>query len=139
VITQHLGDFDTPQCRALLRNSVLRLLFHTSHSELAELADTLGLHPEDLEAIAALETRKGEYASCFLDSEAHGRTTVRIYLSDIEYWACSADPDRDQPIRALALNEAGGDAWQAMRRLVDPDWHHRHADQRLAATSEVDA
>ena len=29
VITQHLADFNNPQGRALLRNSVLRLLFHT--------------------------------------------------------------------------------------------------------------
>ena len=78
VITQHLADFDNPQGRALLRNSVLRLIFHTSHDELAEVGDALGLHPEDLDAIGALETRKGEYSTCLLDSEVHGRATVRI-------------------------------------------------------------
>jgi hypothetical protein len=127
VITQHLEDFANPQGRALLRNSVLRLQFHTSHDELAGARDALGYHDEDLQAISALETRKGEYSTCYLDSEAHGRTTVRIYLSDIEYWACSADPDRDQPLRALALAEAAGDPWTAMRLLVDPAWHHRRA------------
>jgi hypothetical protein len=124
VITQHLEDFANPQGRALLRNSVLRLQFHTSHDELHGVRDALGYHDEDLQAIAALQTRKGEYSTCYLDSEAHGRSTVRIYLSDIEYWACSADPDRDQPLRALALAEANGEAWGAMCRLVDPSWHH---------------
>jgi hypothetical protein len=131
VITQHLEDFANPQGRALLRNSVLRLLFHTAFDELDGVRDALGYHDEDLEAIGALETRKGEYSSCLLDSEAHGRASVRIYLSDLEYWACSADPDRDQPLRALALAEAGGDTWAAMRRLVDPAWHHARAAELL--------
>jgi hypothetical protein len=131
VITQHLEDFANPQGRALLRNSVLRLVFHTAFDELDGVRDALGYHDEDLQAISALETRKGEYSTCLLDSEAHGRTTVRSYLSDIEYWACSADPDRDQPLRALAMTEADGDAWAAMRRLVDPAWHHARAAELL--------
>jgi hypothetical protein len=134
VITQHLEDFANPQGRALLRNSVLRLVFHTAYDELAGVQGALGYHDETLEAIRGLETRKGEYSTCLLDSEAHGRTTVRILLSDIEYWACSADPDRDQPLRALAMAEADGDAWEAMRRLVDPAWHH----QRAAALATPD-
>ena len=75
-------------------------MFHTSHDELAEIADSLDYHAEDLAEISALQTRKGEHSTCFVDCEAHGRATVRIYLSDIEYWACSADPERDQPLRA---------------------------------------
>jgi hypothetical protein len=133
VITQHLEDFANPSGRALLRNSVLRLLFHTAHDELDGVRDALGLHDEDLQAISALETRKGEHSTCLLDSEAHGRTTVRIHLADIEYWACSADPDRDQPLRALAIADADGDPWNALRLLVDPAWHHQRA-QQLADT-----
>ncbi|RKQ92970.1 hypothetical protein C8N24_2827 [Solirubrobacter pauli] len=129
VISQHLADFANAQGRALLRNSVLRLIFHTAHDELAEARDALGLEDEDLEEIAALETRKGEYSTCLLDSEAHGRATVRIFLSDIEYWACSADPERDQPIRELALAESDGDAWRAMRLLCDPAWHQARAEE----------
>src|SRR5215216_3032047 len=73
-----------------------------------------------------------QYSTCLVDSEAHGRTQVRLLLGDMEYWTCSADPERDQPIRELALAEADGDAWQAMRRLVDPAWHHDRAHQLLA-------
>jgi hypothetical protein len=127
VITQHLADFANAQGRALLRNSVLRLLFHTSHDELAEVRDALGLHPEDIEAVARLETRKGDHSTCYLDSEVHGRTTVRIDLGDMEYWMCSADPERDQPIRRLAQHDADGDPWEALRLLVDPEWHRRRA------------
>ena len=138
VITQHLEDFANPQGQALLHNSVLRLIFHTAHDELEGVRDALGYHDEDLDAIAALETRKGEHSSCLLDSEAHGRASVRIYLADIEYWACSADPDRDQPLRALATAEAGGDPWGAMRLLTDPAWHYQRA-QQLAAPDDAKA
>jgi len=137
VITQHLEDFANAQGRALLRNSVLRVVFHTAHDELDGVRDALGYHDEHLEAISGLETRKGEYSTCFVDSEAHGRTPVRIYLSDIEYWACSADPDRDQPLRALALTEADCDAWAAMRLLVDPAWHHQRAAELADAGQNV--
>jgi hypothetical protein len=135
VITQHLADFANAQGEALLRNSVLRLIFRTSFEELTYVKDTLGLHEEDLNAIARLETRKGEYSTCFVDSEAHGRTRVRLVLGDMEYWMCSADPDRDQPIRRLALDEADGDAWGAMRRLVDPAWHEARAQQLESNTA----
>ncbi|MDA0167166.1 hypothetical protein OM076_43300 [Solirubrobacter ginsenosidimutans] len=135
-ITQHLADFANAQGRALLRNSVLRLMFHTAHDELDGVREALGYHDEDLDAVSGQETRKGEFATCYLDSEVHGRTAVRIYLSDIEYWACSADPDRDQPLRALAMAEADGDAWNAMRLLVDPAWHHARATE-LARVAEA--
>lgn len=128
VITQHLADFDNPQGAALIRNSVLRLIFRTSPGELAGVKDALALHPEDLETITRLETRKGEYSTCLLDSEAHGRSVVQLHLGDMEYWTCSADPHRDQPLRHRALEEAGGEPWEALRLLVDPAWHQRLAE-----------
>lgn len=133
VITQHLADFANAQGEALLRNSVLRLIFRTSYDELDDVKHALGLQVEDLDTIARLDTRKGEYSTCLLDSEAHGRTRVRLLLGDIEYWMCSADPHRDQPVRRLALADAGGDAWSALRLLVDPTWHEA---QIVQLTSE---
>jgi hypothetical protein len=56
-----------------------------------------------------------------------------LLLGDIEYWTCSADPQRDQPIRRLAVQEAAGDPWDALRLLVDPAWHQRRAEQLTAA------
>jgi hypothetical protein len=138
VITQHLSDFANAQGLALLRNSVLRVFFRTSFDELAYVRDALGLHADDLDAIAQLETRKGEYSTCLVDSEVHGRGQVHVLLGDMEYWTCSADPERDQPIRRLALGEADGDAWAALRLLVDPAWHLERAEQLKAAAAEPD-
>ena len=138
-ITQHLPDFANAQGEALLRNSVLRLFFRTSFDELGFVRDALGLHQEDLDAIARLDTRKGEYSTCFVDSEAHGRAQVRVLLGDMEYWTCSADPQRDQPIRELALADAAGDPWEALRLLVDPRWHDDRAAQLRAAIEHDEA
>lgn len=137
VITQHLADFDNAQGAALLRNSVLRLIFRTSPGELAGVRDALALNPEDLDTITRLETRRGEYSTCLLDSEAHGRAVVQLHLGDMEYWTCSADPHRDQPLRHAALAECNGDAWGALRRLVDPEWHLARAERVQHSVSEA--
>jgi hypothetical protein len=52
-----------------------------------------------------------------------GRGRIRIVLGDLAYWTCSNDPERDQPVRAAALADANGDAWQALRLLCTPEWH----------------
>ena len=67
------------------------------------------------------------------------RTQIRLLLGDMEYWTCSADPQRDQPIRRLALAHAGGDPWQALRRLVDPAWHEQQTERLTATTPDLDA
>ena len=66
---------------------------------------------------------------------ARPRARSACCSADIEYWTCSADPQRDQPLRQLALQEADGDAWAALRLLVDPAWHQRRADQLTAAAN----
>jgi len=55
----------------------------------------------------------------------------------MEYWTCSADPERDQPIRQLALHETHGDPWEALRRLVDPYWHLARAETLTAVAAHA--
>jgi hypothetical protein len=54
-----------------------------------------------------------------------GRGAVRQLLGDLEYWICCSDPGTDQPRRAAALRETGGDHWAALRLLCTPEWHER--------------
>jgi len=129
-LTQHLQDFATEHGQALIRNSVLRIQFQTAPDELHALTEALGWGEEDIQTVSQeLETRKGYYSTCYLDSEVNGRTKVRVLFGDMEYWVCSNDPFRDQPVRALALKEAGGDPWRALRLLCDPAWHRARQDQ----------
>ena len=127
-VTQQLEDFDNQQGHALVSQSVLRVYFRTSKLSLAYIREASGLDDQDLETITEeLQTQKGDFSEAYIDSEAHGRARVRIYLSDMEYWAVSSDPQRDQPVRHLALAQSGGDAWAALRLLVDPAWHQEQA------------
>ena len=127
-VTQQLEDFDNEQGHALVSQSVLRVYFRTSRLSLNYIRESSGLDDSDLETITReLQTQKGDFSEAYIDSEAHGRARVRIYLSDMEYWAVSSDPERDQPVRQLALEQAGGDPWSALRLLVDPAWHREQA------------
>jgi hypothetical protein len=131
-----LEDFDNPQGHALVAQSVLRVYFRTSRLSLGYIREASGLDDSELETITKeLQTQKGDFSEAYIDSEAHGRARVRIYLSDLEYWAVSSDPERDQPIRHLALAQSGGDPWGALRLLVDPAWHHEQARAITAAAS----
>jgi cytochrome P450 len=49
----------------------------------------------------------------------------------------SSPADSGGGIRALALHEADGDPWEALRRLVDPAWHHDRAAALTDAIQEV--
>jgi type IV secretory pathway VirB4 component len=127
-VTQQLEDFNNEQGHALVSQSVLRVYFRTSRLSLGYIREASGLDDQDLETITReLQTQKGDFSEAYLVSEAHGRARVRIYLSDMEYWAVSSDPERDQPIRHLALQQAG-DPWGALRLLVDPVWHREQAN-----------
>jgi hypothetical protein len=57
---------------------------------------------------------------------ARGRGAVRVALGDLEYWICSSDPEHDQPRRAAALREAGGNPWEALVKLCTPNWHEHY-------------
>jgi hypothetical protein len=139
-LTQHLQDFATQHGQALIRNSVLRIQFQTAPDELTTLTEALGWTEEDIQTVSQeLETRKGYYSTCYLDSEIGGRTKVRVLFGDMEYWVCSNDPFRDQPVRSLALEEADGDPWRALRLLCDPAWHRARHHQVEAALDAAEA
>jgi len=121
-VTQHFKDMANEQGRALLENSALRLCFRNNETDLEHARHPLGLTDTDIHAITALQTRKGAYSTVYVVSP-RGRGRVRVTLGDLEYWICSNDPDRDQPIRTAALADANGDPWQALRLLCTPAWH----------------
>ena len=126
-ITQHLADFANAQGHALLSQSVLRVFFRTSRLSLAYIRDALGAPRRGPRG----DRRRSRPARASTRPASTPRPTaaaqVRIYLSDMEYWTVSSDPERDQPIRQLALEQSGGDPWGALRLLVDPAWHREQA------------
>ncbi len=124
-VTQFFRDFDSEQGRALLSNHAIALCLPNERRDLQFAQDTLALSDTDLAEIAALPSHKGAYATLYMVSN-RGRGAVRVAPGDPEYWIASSDPELDQPVRAAALRDAGGNAWQALTRLCDPAWLAQH-------------
>lgn len=132
IVTQHFKDLDNEQGRALAESAQLRVLFRNTREDLLAARESLGLTDTDIDAITGLETLKGLYSSCYLLSP-RGRCKVRIALGQLEYWICSNDPERDQPIRAAAQRDSGGDPWLTTQLLCTPAWHQARDRQVEAA------
>jgi len=115
-ISQHLTDFRGDQGRALLRQSAFTITHRLRVDELDEIAPVLRLSQDEIETIATLKTQRGEYSTCYLLSD-HGRGPIRIQMAELEYWMCSANPRTDQPLRAEAQRQTGGDPWAALKLL----------------------
>jgi hypothetical protein len=130
-ISQHFKDLDTEQGRAMLANSVLTMCLQNDIKDLEHARGILGLTDTDIDEITGLAVQPGAYSTVYAVSR-RGRGSIRIELGDIEYWICSSDPEHDQPRRAAALAETGGDAWAALRLLCTPEWHERY-ERRTAA------
>jgi hypothetical protein len=130
-ISQHFKDLGNEQGRALLGNSVLRLCLQNDRDDLEYGRDTIGLTATDIEQITTLPKQEGLYSTVYVVSR-RGRGAVRISLAALEYWVSSSDPEHDQPRRAQALTDAGGDPWQAQRLLCTPEWHERYRDRHAA-------
>lgn len=132
IVTQHFKDLDNEQGRALAESAQLRVLFRNTREDLLAARESLGLTDTDIDTIVALETLKGLYSSCYLLSP-RGRCKVRVTLGQLEYWICSNDPERDQPLRAAAQRDSGGDAWLTTQLLCTPAWHQVRDHQVEAA------
>jgi hypothetical protein len=127
-VSQFFRDLATPQGHALLENKAIALCFQNDADDLEHARAPLALTDTDIEQITTLTTRPGLYSSTYMIS-ARGRGAVQQLLGDLEYWICCSDPENDQPRRAAALRETGGDHWAALRLLCSPEWHERHRDQ----------
>jgi hypothetical protein len=125
-ITQFFRDFDSDQGRALLSNNAIALCLPNERRDLDYAATTLALTETDIEEILGLPSEKGAYSTLYMVSK-RGRGAVRIAPSDPEYWIASSNPDTDQPLRHAALRQTGGNPWDALALLCDPDWQAQHA------------
>ncbi len=128
-VSQQLSDFNTPWGRAFIDNSARKLNFHQSPRQIEFLREEMGLTAEEVQAIGQLKTVKREYSTAYLDNGPRGRGTITSRYSDLEYWICTHEPERDEPLRRQALRDAANDPWRALRLLADPDWHSQLAER----------
>ena len=131
-VSQFFRDLATAQGYALLENKAIALCFQNDADDLEHARAPLSLTDADIEHITTLTTRPGLYSSAYMISN-RGRGTVRQLLGDLEYWICCSDPENDQPRRAAALAQTGGDHWAALRLLCTPEWHEQYRERGRAA------
>jgi hypothetical protein len=131
-VSQFFRDLATAQGYALLENKAIALCFQNDPDDLEHARAPLALTDADIEHITTLTTRPGLYSSAYMISN-RGRGTVRQLLGDLEYWICCSDPENDQPRRAAALAQTGGDHWAALRLLCTPEWHEQYRERGRAA------
>jgi hypothetical protein len=131
-VSQHFRDLSNEQGRALLANGALSFCLRNDRDDLEHAREPLGLSDTDIAQIQSLPKQHGVYSTVYMVS-ARGRGAVRVALGDLEYWICSSDPEHDQPRRAAALRETGGDPWAALEVLCKPSWHERYRQTNGAA------
>jgi hypothetical protein len=131
-VSQHFRDLSNEQGRALLANGALSFCLQNDRDDLEHAREPLSLSDTDIAQIQALPKQHGVYSTVYMVS-ARGRGAVRVALGDLEYWICSSDPEHDQPRRAAALRDAGGDPWDALAKLCTPAWHERYRQASGAA------
>ena len=131
-VSQHFRDLSNEQGRALLANGALSFCLQNDRDDLEHAREPLGLSDTDIDQIQTLPRQPGAYSTVYMVS-ARGRGAVRVALADLEYWICSSDPEHDQPRRAAALRDCGGDPWRALAELCDPRWHERYRQAQGAA------
>ena len=132
-MSQQLSDFNNEWGRAFIDNSARKLTFHQAPKQIEFLRDELGLTSEEVQAIGQLRTVKREYSTAYFDTGPRGRGVITARYSDLEYWICCSDPENDQPRRAAALAQTGGDHWAALRLLCTPEWHEQYRERGRAA------
>ena len=91
--------------------------------------DTIGLTDTDIEQITTLPKQEGLYSTVYVVSR-RGRGAVRSRArATSSTGSARSDPEHDQPRRAQALKDAGGDPWEALRLLCTPEWHDTYRDR----------
>jgi hypothetical protein len=128
-VSQQLSDFNQPWGRAFIDNAARKVNFYQSPRQIEFLKEEMGLTAEEVQAIAQLRTVKREYSTALFDNGPRGRAIITSRYADLEYWTCTHEPERDEPLRRQALRDAANDPWRALRLLADPEWHSQLAER----------
>ena len=96
----------------------MQLFLRQSPDELGYVHDALRLSDAEVRAIARLKTVKRAFSQAYWINGTRGRGTIALRVGPVEYWLATSDPVGDAPLRAQALEDAGGDAWLALERLA---------------------
>jgi hypothetical protein len=127
-ISQQITDFDNEYGKALIANARMRISGRQGASELAKMREALRNTAEREAAMAQLRTAPGEYALVYVENGTRGEAIVQVIVAELEYWIATSSPARDDPVRRLALRQAGDtnweERWQALLLCADETWRN---------------
>lgn len=129
-ISQQMDDFSGEYGTAFRRQSTIQLYFKQSTEDLKFATETQAFTSAEAELLSGLSTVKRDYSSAFLVNGIRGNGVITMRYGPLEYWIASNDPNRDEPLRRLALRQSGDNPWGALQLLADPTWlsdNERHA------------
>ncbi len=90
-ISQSPMDFlKSKAATAIISNSLTKYILRMKSGQ--EMLPAFGLNEREIENIAHLERKKGEYSDVFLKFGEHNRV-IRIAPTKIDYWICTTDAD----------------------------------------------
>jgi len=90
-ISQSPADFlKSKAATAIISNSLTKYILRMKSGQ--EMLSAFGLNDREIENIAHLERKKGEFSDVFLRFGEHNRV-IRIAPTKVDYWICTTDPD----------------------------------------------
>ncbi len=128
VSSQQLSDFNTPHGLALLQNSTMQFLLRQMPNEVPFIQQALQLTDQEAAMLKMLRTKKGEYSEMFWVNGVRGRGKLSVGVGPLEYWMFTSEPHRDTPKRNLAIEQADGNVWKALRFLANHERIETEAD-----------
>lgn len=75
---------------AIISNSMVKYILRMKAD--MEMLSSFGLNEREVEEVAHLERKKGEFSDVFLKFGEHNRV-LRIAPTKVDYWICTTDPD----------------------------------------------
>jgi hypothetical protein len=117
--TQELGDaLQYEETTAILNNCQTFFLFSQARNVIDRITATLSLTDQEQGLLENLRQVRGVYSTCFFIYGKDQRNVLTIRPDPATRWLNTTEPTYDVPRMALAMDEAGGDVWEAVRRLM---------------------
>ena len=116
--TQQINDFlGQPEAAQFLKSAATTTIFKQSSTDLPLLKPLLELNDMEANILSGLFQERGRFSQAFFIS-GDKKNTIYIRPDAVLRWIATSEPTYDVPARNKAIEEAGGDVWKAITKLV---------------------
>ena len=108
---------------------MLRLCLQNDRDDLDYGRDTIGAHRRPTSSRSPRSPNRRVPIRRCTSSRAAAAAPYESRSLTSSTGSARSDPEHDQPRRAQALKDSGGDPWEAQRLLCTPEWHDTYRDR----------